>query len=95
MAENDQSTGMIDRAPRGHKLRAGIGSLLEGSPQVAGLLARNPFPGPARRYVHAGLYRYRFASPAERRQGPWWRREILGPYAAVLSLEGPAGSETR
>ena len=40
--------------------------LLEGSPPVVGLLARNPFPAKPPRYVRAGLFSYEFTSGAER-----------------------------
>jgi lipase maturation factor 1 len=65
--------------------------LLEGSPDVLRLLARDPFEGRPPRYVRAELYRYRFsgaadASPAGTEVGPWWTRERLGEYSPVLSL---------
>jgi hypothetical protein len=74
--------------------------LLEGSPAVLGLLAHNPFPEHAPRYVRAELYRYRFASsrppdggsgadrPGEVLSGRWWTGERLGSYSPVLSLSG-------
>jgi hypothetical protein len=61
--------------------------LLEGSPSVLGLLARDPFNGTPPRFVRAVLYRYRFASmAAHRAEGVWWTRERLGEYSPVLSL---------
>jgi lipase maturation factor 1 len=65
--------------------------LLEGSPQVLGLLARDPFGGRPPKYVRAELYRYHFARPAEalraaEENGRWWTRERLGAYSPVLSL---------
>jgi hypothetical protein len=55
--------------------------LLEGSPAVLDLLARNPFPERPPRYVRARLEMYRFATPAERQAtGQWWIREPLGIY---------------
>jgi predicted DCC family thiol-disulfide oxidoreductase YuxK len=62
--------------------------LLEGSPDVVRLLARNPFPTRPPRYVRAVLYDYRFTTAAERaRSGAWWRRELKGLYCPVLGRE--------
>jgi hypothetical protein len=59
--------------------------LQEGSPEVLGLLATNPFPGKPPRYVRAVLYDYRFTNAEERRRtGAWWTRELRGLYAPVL-----------
>jgi len=61
--------------------------LLQGSPEVLGLLGRNPFPGGAPRYVRAQLYQYRFTTPAERKStGAWWSRELKGVYVPAVSL---------
>ncbi len=60
--------------------------LLEGSPDVRRLLARDPFPAGPPRYIRAVVYDYRFTTPAERaRTGAWWRREPRGLYCPVLS----------
>jgi lipase maturation factor 1 len=62
--------------------------LLQGSPQVTGLFANNPFQENAPRYIRAMLYRYRFTTADERRQtGAWWKREELREYVPTLSLE--------
>jgi lipase maturation factor 1 len=59
--------------------------VLEGSPPVLALLARNPFPGAPPRFVRARLWDYRFSEPAERgRTGAWWRRTEIGPYGPEL-----------
>jgi hypothetical protein len=61
--------------------------LLEGSPAVLRLLARDPFEGKAPRLIRSTLYQYRFAGAAAHfRSGIWWTRERLGPYSPVLSL---------
>lgn len=61
--------------------------LLQGSPEVLALLARNPFPGAPPRYVRAMVYDYHFTTFAERRAtGAWWRREPKGLYFPVASL---------
>ena len=69
-----------------------IEKLLEGSPPVLALLARNPFPGSPPRFVRARLWDYRFTEPSERqRTGAWWRRTEIGPYGPVLErAEEPA-----
>ncbi len=55
--------------------------LLQGSPDVLKLLAKNPFPGKPPRFIRAELFNYRFTSFTERRAtGAWWRREPLGEY---------------
>jgi hypothetical protein len=64
-----------------------IARLLQGSPEVLRLLARNPFPGGPPRYVRAQRYQYRFTNPAERKStGAWWKRELKGVYVPVVSL---------
>jgi lipase maturation factor 1 len=61
--------------------------LLQGSPEVQHLLARDPFNGRAPRYIRAELYQYHFAPMSTRRaEGVWWTRERLGAYSPVLSL---------
>jgi hypothetical protein len=61
--------------------------LLEGSPPVLDLLARNPFPAHPPRYMRAMRYAYRFTTAAERRAtGAWWSRTLLGSYSPVVSL---------
>jgi predicted DCC family thiol-disulfide oxidoreductase YuxK len=61
--------------------------LLQGSPDVLALLAKNPFPGKPPRYIRAEFYDYRFTSAAERRAtGAWWKREFIGEYLPPLSL---------
>jgi hypothetical protein len=62
--------------------------LQEGSPEVLGLLATDPFPGHPPRLLRAVVYDYRFTNRAERaRTGAWWQRAAKGLYAPVLSLE--------
>jgi lipase maturation factor 1 len=54
--------------------------LQEGSPEVLALLAVNPFPDEPPRYLRARLYNYRFATPAQRAQGVWWQRQLIGEF---------------
>jgi lipase maturation factor 1 len=62
--------------------------LLEGSPDVLALVARNPFPSAPPRYIRAQVYDYTFTSFAERRSiGAWWRRELKGEYFPAVSLK--------
>jgi hypothetical protein len=61
--------------------------LLQGSPEVLGLLAKNPFPDHPPRLIRAEFYNYRFTSAAERQAtGAWWQRELIGEYMPVVSL---------
>jgi hypothetical protein len=55
--------------------------LLEGSPDVLGLLARDPFDGRPPRSVRARLVRYRFSSTGS----VWWSAEPLGDFSAPRS----------
>jgi predicted DCC family thiol-disulfide oxidoreductase YuxK len=69
--------------------------LLQGSPQVLGLLERNPFPQAPPKYIRAILYDYEFTTWSERRKrGDWWQRRLTGVYFPPVSLkqsedEGP------
>jgi predicted DCC family thiol-disulfide oxidoreductase YuxK len=61
--------------------------LLEGSPEVLGLLRDNPFPNAPPHYMRALLYQYRFTTPEDkRRTGKCWRRELKGEYVPAISL---------
>lgn len=62
--------------------------LLQGSPDVLGLLATNPFPSAPPKYVRAELFDYSFTDFATRRAtGDWWRRSPRGLYFPQISLE--------
>jgi len=62
--------------------------LLQGSHDVSGLLARNPFPENPPRYIRAMFYRYRFTTVGELRQtGAWWERQELREYLPTISLD--------
>jgi hypothetical protein len=61
--------------------------LLNGSPEVLGLMERNPFPKTPPRFVRAVLYEYHFTDFATRRRtGAWWRRVAKGEYLPAISL---------
>lgn len=62
--------------------------LLEGSRDVTGLLACNPFPDKPPHYIRAMFYRYRFTTAEERRQtGAWWQRQELREYLPTISRD--------
>ena len=65
-----------------------IGRLLEGSQDVTGLLAYNPFPDKPPHYIRAMFYRYRFTNSEERLQtGAWWKRQELREYLPTISRD--------
>jgi hypothetical protein len=65
--------------------------LLQGSPEVLGLLEKNPFGGSPPRYVRAIVYEYSFTDAATRaRTGEWWQRKPLGVYLPPISLRETA-----
>jgi lipase maturation factor 1 len=62
--------------------------LLEGSRDVTGLLAQDPFPDKPPNYIRAMFYRYRFTTPEERRHtGAWWKRQELREYLPTISRD--------
>jgi hypothetical protein len=58
--------------------------LFEGSPDVLGLLASNPFPDAPPRYLRARLFLYRFTGPGSR---AWWTREEVGDFCPPIFRE--------
>ena len=71
--------------------------LLDHDPATLKLLGRpNPFPDGPPALVRARLYRYRFTTPAERRQtGAWWSRDLVGEYLPPLRLDPVSGAPAR
>mgnify|MGYP001555851331 CR=1 FL=1 len=64
-----------------------LARLLEGAPEVLGLLASNPFADRPPRFVRALLYYYSMTDRATRRRtGAWWQRKLLGVYFPPCSL---------
>ena len=62
--------------------------LLQGDPQVLGLLQSNPFPDRPPTWIRAQLYLYRFTTPDEhRRTGRWWSRQVVAPYFPAVRLK--------
>lgn len=61
--------------------------LLQGSPDVLGLLRSNPFPQGPPKFIRADVYDYHFTSFGEKaRTGNWWKSEYRGPYLGPFSL---------
>jgi len=64
--------------------------ILEGDKKILSLLSTNPFPDIPPKYVRALLYTYNFTSVKEwRKTGNWWKREFVGEYFPVVSLDTP------
>lgn len=64
-----------------------IDRLLEGSPDVLGLQAENPFSTKPPAYIRAHLYRYRFTTLKEWYEtGRYWNRTYVGAYMRPVSL---------
>ena len=62
--------------------------LLQGSPAVLSLFARNPFAGAPPKFVRVVIWQYWFTDSATKRaQGIWWRRQLLGQYSPTLERE--------
>ncbi len=76
---------------RTHWFRPLLQRLLEGSPEVLNLLAKNgsaaqqAFPDRPPRYIRAIVYQYHFTDrEAHRATGQWWTRENARPYSPVF-----------
>jgi hypothetical protein len=62
--------------------------LLQGRPEVTGLLRTNPFPGSPPRFIRANIYRYWFTDYKTGHQtGAWWNRTPRGVYMRAISLD--------
>ncbi|PTQ98200.1 lipase maturation factor [Mucilaginibacter yixingensis] len=60
--------------------------LLHNDRQTLALFACNPFPNAPPRYIHAVMYRYKFARPGNP-QGLYWTRERIGEWMPPLSVK--------
>ena len=75
--------------------------LLRNDATVLALFAANPFGNAPPEKVRAVIWQYWFTDLAtKRREGTWWRRELLGEYAPALQrlpdgTVGPINSHTR
>jgi hypothetical protein len=66
--------------------------LIEGSPSVLRLFARDPFSGKSPTQVRTVLWQYWFTDWETRRHtGAWWRRKELGSFSGVLSRRPDGG----
>jgi hypothetical protein len=66
--------------------------LLEGSPEVLGLLEKNPFAGQPPKFIRATAYEYTFSdAETKRRTGEWWQRRPLGIWLPPIALRETAG----
>jgi predicted DCC family thiol-disulfide oxidoreductase YuxK len=61
--------------------------ILRNEPAVMHLMAKNPFPDKAPKYVRAHFYDYTFSSSLEKAGGVWWDRRSLGLYFPVVRLK--------
>ncbi len=62
--------------------------LLQGSPQVTGLLKENPFPEKPPVYIRAGYYQYQFYyGPESSNETQWWQRTYKGLYFPVARIK--------
>ena len=62
--------------------------LLQGSPDVLGLLQTNPFPGRPPRFIRARVEDYRFTDWKTRFQtGDWWQKQYRAVYIPAFSLK--------
>jgi hypothetical protein len=60
-------------------------ALLDDSPEVLKLFARNPFSNSLPQQIRAVIWQYWFTDMATKRAtGDWWRRELIGLYAPSL-----------
>ena len=61
--------------------------LLKNSRDTLSLFGGNPFAQSPPKYVRAVLWQYWFTSMQQKRaSGLWWRRQLLGLYAPVLTI---------
>lgn len=71
-----QLTGGVDRRAMSPWFRSFIVRLLQGEPQVVGLLAHGRFSNGPPRSIRVVLYEYRFTDSSERAAtGDWWHRQ--------------------
>jgi lipase maturation factor 1 len=62
--------------------------LLKGTPEVAALLGKNPFPNKPPRYIRAHLYDYVYTTFKEKKEtGCWWKREFVCPLTPPSELK--------
>lgn len=58
------------------------------SPDVLSLLAENPFPLSAPKYIRFLRYEYQFSNWDKlREEGQWWTRKLVGPYGPLFERD--------
>ena len=65
-----------------------VWKLLHNDAGTLSLLANNPFPGKAPRFIRAQYYRYQFAPPGDP-GGSWWNRTLVGDWLPPLGANDP------
>ena len=72
----------------GSERSAGTKYTFRGKEYEVKLLRHNPFPDEPPRLVRARLFRYRFATHAERRAtGQWWMRDEIGDFMMPMARD--------
>ena len=67
--------------------------LMEGNETVLDLLQENPFAEKPPTFIRVLIYDYKFTNFDERREGNWWRRELLGTYWGPKRLPPPSPAQ--
>jgi hypothetical protein len=67
--------------------------ILRNSPDVIALLGQNPFPEKPPVFVRALLYDYSYTDAAEKKNGQWWNRRLIGVYFPEARLSQPFDHE--
>jgi hypothetical protein len=71
-----QATGAIDPRFMSPWFQSFLFKLFKGETPVVGLLEKNPFPDAPPKFIRLRLYRYRFTTADEWRDGGnWWHRD--------------------
>ena len=65
-----------------------LSALLQGNPNVLGLLADNGNLHEKPKNMRVTFYYYNFSSPSEQESGSWWTRQPLEQFSLDLSLAG-------
>jgi hypothetical protein len=77
----------LESAPDNPWIEELCARLLQGTPEVLRLFARNPFPDHPPRYLRIVRYLYEFTTPAERAaSGNWWKRSFVDFYVPPVAL---------
>jgi len=63
-----------------------VWKLLHNDAGTLSLLANNPFPGKAPRFIRAQYYRYQFGPPGDP-SGAWWKRTLIGDWLPPLEAD--------